>query len=192
MNASRPIQAVVLALAASAAFAQSASTVLKESQVSESRLIEALKPADPASQDAAAPGERTRSIQPRPVAATARPASQETRPSSASVLITFETNSSELTPTARQSLDVVARALSDQQLSGLTFSIEGHADVRGNPDDNLRLSQARAESVRQYLVGTRNVDPSRLRAIGRGDREPINTRDVSAPENRRVTFVTQR
>jgi flagellar motor protein MotB len=30
-----------------------------------------------------------------------------------------------------------------------------------------------------------------LKALGKGDREPLNVREVSAPENRRVTFVTR-
>jgi OOP family OmpA-OmpF porin len=198
---------LAFATAASAALAQTSGGILRESQVSEGRLIEALlpKPSDggggagatpgaEASQDGALPpGIRTRSIKAMPAgySASGRPASAPAKPSSAALLITFETNSAELTSTARQSLDVVAKALNNEQLSGLTFSIEGHADVRGSGDENLRLSQARADSVRQYLVTSRNVSPDRLKAIGRGDREPMNTRDVAAPENRRVTFVTQ-
>jgi outer membrane protein OmpA-like peptidoglycan-associated protein len=196
---------VVLALASTAS-AQSSGGLMRESQVSEGRLIEALLPkpgagagivgataeAEAGSDASLPPGVRSRSIKVMPSAgAVARPASAAAKPSSAALLITFETNSAELTPAARSSLDVVAKALNNERLSGLTFSIEGHADVRGNGDENLRLSQARAESVKQYLVASRNVSPDRLKAVGRGDREPMNKQEVSAPENRRVTFVTQ-
>ncbi len=191
MTARRIALLILVALPSYAALAQVPSTVMRESQVSESQLIEALRPAEAMRTDGSVPGERTRSIQPRPAVPASRPPAQVARPASAAVLITFETNSAELTATAKQSLDVVARALQDQQLSGLAFAIEGHADLRGSPDDNLRLSQARADSVRQYLVVARNVDPARLRAVGKGDREPLNTREIAAPENRRVTFVTQ-
>jgi OOP family OmpA-OmpF porin len=206
MKTAFSVSFVLIALA-SVASAQSTSGILRESQVSEGRLIEALRPqigdaggvvgATPEAgvcQDATLPpGVRCRSIRVMPAggAPSNRPASAAAKPSSAALLITFETNSAELTVTARQSLDVVAKALNNEQLAGLTFSIEGHADVRGNGDENLRLSQARAESVKQYLVESRNVSPDRLKAVGRGDREPMNTRDVAAPENRRVTFVTQ-
>lgn len=110
----------------------------------------------------------------------------------ASLLIEFETNSSTLTETARKQLEVVGRALNTAKLTPFSFNVEGHADPRGSPDRNLRLSQARAESVREYLMRTQNVAAERLKAMGKGDREPLNRSNPAAPENRRVTFVTLR
>ena len=78
------------------------------------------------------------------------------------MLITFETNSAELTPRARQSLDVVGRALASNQLAEFKFQIEGHADPRGGNELNDRLSQARAESVRQYLTQQHGIAEQRL------------------------------
>jgi OOP family OmpA-OmpF porin len=70
--------------------------------------------------------------------------------------------------------------------------IEGHTDSQGNDQANLALSQARAEAVRQYLVG-RGVAQDKVRAVGRGEQQPVATND--SPEgranNRRVEIVVQ-
>ena len=110
-------------------------------------------------------------------------------PPSASLLITFETNSAQLTAQARQSLDVVARALKSDKLSDFRFSIEGHADPRGSETTNLKLSQARAESVVAYLV-EQQIDRTRLKPVGKGQSELMNVSNPVAPENRRVTIKT--
>jgi outer membrane protein OmpA-like peptidoglycan-associated protein len=109
---------------------------------------------------------------------------------SASLLVTFDTNSTELTNAARRQLDIVASALRNDRLVEYRFTVEGHADPRGNSDSNLALSQGRAESVKRYLT-SHGIDGDRLMAEGRGDREPMIPSEPAAPENRRVTFVTQ-
>jgi len=109
---------------------------------------------------------------------------------SASLLVTFDTNSSELTGAARRQLDIVASALRNDRLVEYRFTVEGHADPRGHADSNLKLSQDRAESVKRYLMA-QGIAEERLVAQGRGDREPMLPAQPAAPENRRVTFVTQ-
>jgi outer membrane protein OmpA-like peptidoglycan-associated protein len=108
-----------------------------------------------------------------------------------SLLVTFITNSAALTGRAQQLLDVVGRALKSEQLAALKFTVEGHADPRGNPQSNLVLSQARAESVRKYLITTHGIEGARLAAVGKGDKELLNKARPTAPENRRVTLVTR-
>jgi outer membrane protein OmpA-like peptidoglycan-associated protein len=168
MNASR-IAACVFCLLAPTVLAQG--KVLQGKEISESALVDALTP-EP----------RSRSIRVTREAPPPAPA--------ASLLITFETNSAELTPEARQSLDVVGQALRSDKLSSLTFTIEGHADPRGTEAGNLKLSQARAESVVGYLVKTRGIDRARLKPVGKGQAELMNTENPIAPENRRVTIKT--
>jgi outer membrane protein OmpA-like peptidoglycan-associated protein len=106
------------------------------------------------------------------------------------MLITFVTNSAELTPKAKEMLAVLARALQSDKLAQFKFSIEGHADPRGGEELNLQLSQLRAEAVVKYLSEQQNISESRLVAVGKGQSELMNTRDPSAPENRRVTVKT--
>lgn len=105
-----------------------------------------------------------------------------------SLLITFQTNSANLTPAAMKSLDVVARALQSAVLSAYGFVVEGHADPRGNFNRNMRLSKARAQSVVKYLVSSHQIESDRLKAVGKGSTEQYNTADPTAPENRRVTI----
>lgn len=71
--------------------------------------------------------------------------------------------------------------------------IEGHTDSVGAAPGNLALSQARAESVRNYIIG-QNVDKARLEAIGFGEDRPIDSNDTidGRARNRRVEFVIVR
>ena len=128
---------------------------------------------------------RARSLR---IGATGRPAVAPR--ASASLLVTFDTNSAELTSAARRQLDIVASALRNDRLVEYRFTVEGHADPRGNAGSNLTLSQERAECVKRYLTA-QGIAEDRLVAEGRGDREPMLPAEPAAPENRRVTFVTQ-
>lgn len=169
---------VSLCAAAGVATAQDGGTLLKGRNVTPSNIIEALDPG----------GVRTRGLKlSRDGAGVSGPA----RKPSAALLITFETNSSELTADARQQLDVVGAALKNDRLAQYSFTVEGHADPRGTADGNQVLSEQRAQSVRSYLISTHDITPDRLRTDGRGDREPLNRAIPAAPENRRVRIVTQ-
>ncbi len=111
--------------------------------------------------------------------------------SRASILITFVTGSADLTPRARESLDVLGRAMNDGRLAKLSFTVEGHADPRGGDEFNQKLSQARAQSVRDYLVQTHGLDAARVDAVGKGASELMNRRVPEAAVNRRVTIVAK-
>lgn len=84
-------------------------------------------------------------------------------------------------------LDQVAQVLRDYP--GMRVSVEGHTDTVGAEGLNVKLSQARAEAVRDYLV-KRGADPARLEAIGFGPARPIAS-NKTAPgraKNRRTEF----
>jgi outer membrane protein OmpA-like peptidoglycan-associated protein len=68
--------------------------------------------------------------------------------------------------------------------------VEGHTDSRGGLQYNMRLSQARADSVKQFLVG-QGVDPTRMDARGFGPTQPIadNRTEKGREQNRRVEFI---
>lgn len=174
-----------------------AEPILKGKDINEKNLIEALTPA-PA--DEAEADVRTRSIKVMRDSPSAKPgeaavknvARAPEKKASASLLITFETNSAELAPRAKSSLEVVAKALQADKLAEFKFSIEGHADPRGGSEQNLQLSQARAESVVNYLATQHNIDRGRLKPVGKGSTELANTHRADAPENRRVTITTLR
>ncbi|WP_306392222.1 OmpA family protein [Telluria beijingensis] len=168
-------------LAALPAFAQDAvqeAPVIEQGKEDMGTLVDALEPKKPV---------RTRSI--RIVRDDVGSPAVAPEPPKVSLLITFETNSATLTARSRESLQVVGQALASEKLAPFRFAIEGHADPRGNPAANLALSQARARSVRAYLVDTMKIDAARLDAVGKGDRELMNKANPDAPENRRVTIV---
>lgn len=163
-----------------------AAPVLKLDQVTEDALVQSLEVEAPDQE-----GGTMRSIRP-----TARRGSDRSTAASASgrssLLITFATDSAELTPESRTALGTVARALQSDKLAGFAFSIEGHADPRGNAERNLKLSTERAKSVVDFLVAQHGILPERLEAVGKGSSELLNPGRPDAPENRRVTIVTKR
>jgi outer membrane protein OmpA-like peptidoglycan-associated protein len=188
-----PIQLTAFALAALVATGavQAQEKVLREGQVTQQGLIDALTPpaaVAPEAEDAAS-APRTRSFRPAVrVAGTAATAAQQAR---ASILVTFVTNSAELTPAAKNALDVLAGAMKSDKLASVKFTIEGHADPRGTEEMNLKLSQARADSVREYLTSKHGLAAERVNAVGKGSSALMNPGDPAAPENRRVTIVAQ-
>jgi flagellar motor protein MotB len=65
--------------------------------------------------------------------------------------------------------------------------IAGHTDNTGNDDDNLRLSQRRADAIRDYLI-TKGISPDRLLAKGYGEKTPVapNSSEYGRSKNRRT------
>ncbi|CAH1650213.1 Peptidoglycan-associated lipoprotein [Hyphomicrobiales bacterium] len=100
----------------------------------------------------------------------------------------FETDSSDLTPTAVATLNKQAQWL--QQYPRYTFVVEGHADERGTREYNFSLGARRAQTVRDYLA-SRGIAASRMRTISYGKERPVAVcDDISCwSQNRRVVTV---
>ena len=100
----------------------------------------------------------------------------------------FESDSSELTPTSRATLDKQAQWLS--QYNRYSFTIEGHADERGTREYNIALGARRAQATRDYLAA-RGVNASRMRTISYGKERPVAVcNDISCwSQNRRAVTV---
>ncbi|MBD3241739.1 MAG: OmpA family protein [Chitinivibrionales bacterium] len=99
--------------------------------------------------------------------------------------VNFETGKAVLTPNSYRLLDDVYASLAEW--TEVKLEIQGHTDSQGSNEVNQRLSQRRAEAVRDYLIG-KGIDPSRLRAVGYGEVRPIadNTTAAGRAKNRRV------
>lgn len=101
--------------------------------------------------------------------------------------IPFAFNDRTIRPEFLSELNETVRILNDNPT--LSVLIEGYADAVGSESFNLRLSRARAEAVRDYLV-TSGIAADRLRVVGRGEIEPLapNARDDGSdnPEGRAV------
>ena len=99
--------------------------------------------------------------------------------------VKFRYDSSELTDESRAILDRVAAVLRKQ--THVRHEVAGHTDSQGDRAYNLRLSQRRAETVRNYLI-SRGVDAGNLKAHGYGGLQPIadNSTWAGLVSNRRV------
>ena len=105
--------------------------------------------------------------------------------------VLFVTGKAELLPIARDRLNQVAKSLKELDDDKLV-SIEGFTDSRGSDDTNLKLSQDRANTVREYLA-SQGVKPEKLRAVGRGEASPVASNETpeGRANNRRVEIVIQ-
>jgi len=106
--------------------------------------------------------------------------------------VLFASGKSELLPIAQTQLEKVAEVL-QQQSPDKKMVVEGHTDSVGKDSDNMRLSQARADSVRSYLV-TKGVKAERITAVGKGSSVPIadNKSAEGRANNRRVEIVVSK
>lgn len=105
--------------------------------------------------------------------------------------IQFETASAKIKWTSFGLLDEVATVLRDYpEIHKLR--IAGHTDSRGSEDYNLKLSQERAASVREWLVN-HGIDPSRLVSEGFGESRPLDDRQTpeAYAKNRRVEMTIE-
>jgi outer membrane protein OmpA-like peptidoglycan-associated protein len=105
----------------------------------------------------------------------------------ASVL--FDFNKSELLPRAQTALAEAAATIAAHP--GRAVTIEGHTDNVGGADYNMRLSRARAESVRAFLLARPELKGRAIGAQGFGMQRPVapNDTDAGRQRNRRVEIV---
>ena len=105
--------------------------------------------------------------------------------------VLFVTAKDELLPIAKDRLNEVAKSLKELDDDKLV-SIEGFTDSRGSDDTNMKLSQDRANAVRDYLT-SQGVKAEKLRAIGRGEASPGASNETAEgrANNRRVEIVIQ-
>ncbi len=106
--------------------------------------------------------------------------------------IHFETARATIKPISFPILNAVAASLKGNPQLKLV-EVQGHADERGDDDYNMRLTEDRAQAVKQYLIG-HGIDAERLQAHGYGETKPICARhnDTCWSQNRRVEFIILR
>ena len=104
--------------------------------------------------------------------------------------VLFEFGQTALLPSAQRRLDAVAEVL--RRHSERQIVVEGHTDSVGSDAGNRALSQERAERVVEYLT-RRGVPPESIRALGRGESEPVatNRTQEGRANNRRVEIIIE-
>jgi type IX secretion system PorP/SprF family membrane protein len=102
----------------------------------------------------------------------------------------FEFNSAEVNKKTAEYLDDLALALRDNP--ELKIQLVGHTDNVGSEKFNMKLSQYRAQKMKEYLV-RKGVEPSRISTDGRGMSEPLNDNSTEEKRalNRRVELTIQ-
>ncbi len=99
--------------------------------------------------------------------------------------LTFDTDSAQIKPGFQSEISRIANVM--QQYPQTVIRVEGHTDSRGTNAYNQRLSERRANAVKQALANN-GVSPSRIRAVGMGESMPVATNETAAGrlQNRRV------
>ena len=99
--------------------------------------------------------------------------------------VTFDTDSATVKPGLYSEIDRIAQVM--VQYPQTRIRVEGYTDSQGPESYNQKLSERRAESVRNLLVD-QGVDPSRIEAVGYGEARPVatNATAVGKAQNRRV------
>jgi len=103
--------------------------------------------------------------------------------------INFNFNSDVIRPESYHAVGLMADSLHHPVLLGYKFLIIGHTDGVGNREYNLKLSQRRAEAIRQALIQPFGVSPARLEAVGLGEEQLRDPAHPDAAVNRRVQLI---
>ncbi|HNZ65284.1 MAG TPA: OmpA family protein [Smithella sp.] len=107
------------------------------------------------------------------------------------LMVQFDTDKSFVKDEYRDDIRKVADFM--KEYPNTKAVIEGHTDSVASDAYNLRLSNDRSNSVRQYLIKEFGVEPSRLTSRGYGESRPIATNDTDEgrQKNRRVWAVIE-
>ena len=103
--------------------------------------------------------------------------------------IFFALDSAAISPKSRDALGALGTALRSDALKGASLLIAGHTDAHGKADYNQRLSERRAQAVKDYLAATFKVAPTALTVVGYGSERLKVAQSPYAGENRRVQIV---
>ncbi len=98
--------------------------------------------------------------------------------------VNFDTGSAKIKKESYAILDDNIAKIKDRKCS---IAVVGYTDNRGSEKMNLKLSEARANSVKDYMI-SKGIAADRLSAMGKGPADPIgdNATDAGRAENRRI------
>ena len=94
--------------------------------------------------------------------------------------IYFEVNSSSMSPDSRAVVDEIGGFM--RAYGNTVVDIAGNTDATGSREVNVRLSRERAQTVKRYLIDKYGFPEERMRAIGNGSDQPVESNDT--PEGR--------
>jgi OOP family OmpA-OmpF porin len=106
--------------------------------------------------------------------------------------IQFNPDTPVIRPASYRMLGRIADALTNPALMSFTFLIVGRVEANGRRDNNLLLSQRRAEAIRDALVQTFRVSSKRVFAVGLGEEQLQDANNPKAAANQQAQIVTLR
>ena len=105
---------------------------------------------------------------------------------SITLLVEFDFNNADIKPMYHNDIEKVADFL--KAYKNTTVELEGHTDSVGTDEYNMKLSDRRAENVKNYLVEKFDIEAGRLTSVGYGKSQPVATNETveGRQRNRRV------
>jgi OOP family OmpA-OmpF porin len=106
------------------------------------------------------------------------------------VEISFDQDAAVVRPESYRTLGRIADTLTDPSLLGYKFLIVGHTMSTGRRENNMTLSQRRADVIREVLINTFKISPKRLVTIGLGEEQMLDAANPAAPINQSIQVAT--
>jgi outer membrane protein OmpA-like peptidoglycan-associated protein len=103
--------------------------------------------------------------------------------------IRFGNDSNQLNQATEGQLEALGSALASPELARARFLIAGHTSNTGTPEHNRKLSDARAQAVRTYLINRFHLAPDRIAATGYGSSRPLPNFAPNSLQQRRVEVI---
>jgi OOP family OmpA-OmpF porin len=107
-----------------------------------------------------------------------------------SVAITFDTDTPVVRPESYQTLGRIADAMVQASLLPYSFLIVGHMETTGRRENNVTLSQRRADTIRDALVNTFKISSKRIQSLGLGEEQFVDPAHPASPVNEQIQIVT--
>jgi OmpA-OmpF porin, OOP family len=104
--------------------------------------------------------------------------------------IQFDEDAAVVRPESYRVLGRIADTLYHPSLLGYKFLIVGHTVSTGRRENNLMLSQRRADVIREVLINTFKISPKRLQAVGLGEEQLLDSARPAAPANQQLQLMT--
>jgi len=93
-------------------------------------------------------------------------------------------------PQSYETLGRIADALVQAKLLPYTFLIVGHIEANGKRENNVTLSQRRADAIRDILVNTFKISSKRIQSIGLGEEQLLDPARPTSATNQQIQILT--
>jgi OmpA-OmpF porin, OOP family len=104
--------------------------------------------------------------------------------------IQFDPDTPVVRPESYETVGRIADALVQAGMLPYGFLIVGHIETNGRRENNVTLSQRRADSIRDILVNTFKISSKRLQSVGLGEEQLLDPTRPTAPVNQQIQIMT--